>query len=130
MDPRKQAKHDENEEAASDIERQHQETERPDRLQAVPADGEGHGAERSNRRSSHQHAERGEQHVGKGFEPFDDQASCASDVGDAEPEDDRKKQNRKDLTVCEGAEERVRNNVKKELRKAHCSCSFGELLHH
>ena len=61
--PRDEPQHDQDEDEAGGIERPHQLAERQQRPDAVLADGEGHRAERADRRHLHDDADDREQHV-------------------------------------------------------------------
>jgi hypothetical protein len=127
--PCQQSQHHEDEEPARHVEREHQHGQRADRLEAVAAHGERHGAERAQRGRLHQDAECREQDVGKRVDPIDHQLPRLADAGQREADDDGEEQDRQHFTLGEGAEKRQRDDVQEEFAEAQGSGLLGELLH-
>ena len=106
MHPGEQTQHDDDEEAAGDVERADQQAQRADRLDAVAADGERHGAERTERREPHDEAEGREQHVGEAVDAVEHRLAGAADARQPKAAKDRQQQHRQHLAFGKGAEER------------------------
>ena len=66
----------------------------------------------------HDEAEGGEQDVGEGLDALEHRLAGLSDAGQAEADDDRDQQDRQHLTLGEGAEEGVRDDVHEEFDEA------------
>ena len=106
MEAGDEAEHDEDEHEAREIERSHQLAERHQRADAVLADGEGHRAERADRRHLHDDADDREQHVRRLLDHVEHQRAAAAELVQAEAEQDGDQQHLQDLALGEGVDDR------------------------
>ena len=109
------AEDDDHEDAAGQVERRDEQAERADRLDAVLADGERHGAERAEGGQPHQVAEDREEQVREAVDAVEHRLPGPADLAQPEAAQDRQQQYRQNVSVGEGAEEGLGNDVQDEL---------------
>ena len=128
MQPRNQSEHDEDEEPAGDVDAEQQFGQRQERLQAVLADGECHGAEGSQGRQFHNQRNDFEGQVGERIGRFQDRLSQVVS-GQGHAKKDRHQQNLQDFSVGKGADHGVGNDVQHEILRGELLPAGGVLLH-
>ena len=130
MEPGDEAKHDQDEHEAGEIEGAHQLPQREQRTDAVLADGERHRPERANRRDLHDDADDRKEHVRDLLDEVEHERAAAAELVQAEAEQHGEQQYLQNLAFRERIDHGIRDHVEKKLRGAlHLSglgiCSHG-----
>src|SRR5450830_1428579 len=102
------------EDEGGQVEGAHQLHQRQQRAQAVFADGEGHRAERTNRRHPGNHADDAEEHLAGLVDHADQRTGFFTDHHQRQAEQDRDEQHRQDLALGEGVEEGGGDHMQQE----------------
>ena len=115
VEPGDAAEHHEDEQQASDVERGHQLAQLQQRTHAVLADGEGHRAEGADGRDLHDVADDHEEHVRALLDHVEHQRAAAAETVQCEAEHHRDQQHLQNLSLGEGIDQRVGDDVQHEI---------------
>src|SRR5450830_537540 len=110
--------HDEDEQAASQVERTHQLGQRQQRIDAVFADGEGHRAEGTDRGDLHDDIDHAEDGAAGLVDQLGDRAAFFTQQRQREAEQDGDQQHLQDVALGEGIDDGVRDDVHHEVDRA------------
>src|SRR6202022_4979694 len=85
---------------------------------AIFADGKSHGAERSDGREAHQYCYHTKYGLREALQKVNDGFAARTSNRQCEAEQKRDEQNLQDVSSCKSVDDRIRNNMRQELRDA------------